>query len=121
MQSACGLKSPENIFVDLYADVPPAQSRAEPTAQAAASSSISLMGHVKEIAIGALAMLSLFMVSMMVRKGGPCRRRSLAGGGAGGAPSLDAVRRQYRRDDEIAGVVGEGRLRWTAWSSMMKR
>ena len=30
-----------------------------------------LSGHVKEIALGALALVSLFMVSMMVRRSGP--------------------------------------------------
>jgi flagellar biosynthesis/type III secretory pathway M-ring protein FliF/YscJ len=106
VQSACGLKSPDNIFVDLYADVPPDANPTDATAQAGAAS-LSVIGHVKEIAIGALAMLSLFMVSMMVRKGAPAPV-ALAGGPAGASAPLDIRETpMFGGDDEIAGVVGE--------------
>jgi flagellar biosynthesis/type III secretory pathway M-ring protein FliF/YscJ len=111
VQSACGLKGDENIFVDLYADVPdqPAVSLAT---SPAGSTTVALTGHIKEIAIGALAMISLFMVSMMVRKNGPTPVSVAAGAGeAGGSGSgLFGGREMpvYAGDDEIAAVVGAG-------------
>jgi flagellar M-ring protein FliF len=107
VKSACGLKSDDNIYIDMYSDVPPAENAADATAQAGVAG-LSVIGHVKEIAIGALAMLSLFMVSMMVRKGAPAPV-ALAGGAVGGAGSLDIRETPvYGGDDEIAAVVGEG-------------
>ena len=57
----------EAITVEPYTDfiVPPRDP------QVASASGITLMlgGHIKEIALGGLALASLFMMSMMVRKG----------------------------------------------------
>jgi flagellar biosynthesis/type III secretory pathway M-ring protein FliF/YscJ len=46
---------------------------ADTTSQPAAATSVplALTGHLKEIVLGALAVVSLFMVSMMVRKATP--------------------------------------------------
>jgi flagellar biosynthesis/type III secretory pathway M-ring protein FliF/YscJ len=55
------------LVVDTYADIVPAAS--DSPVPAASSVSLLLGGHAKEIALGALAVISLFMVSMMVRKG----------------------------------------------------
>lgn len=59
---------PEAITVEPYTDVilPPRDPQL-----ASAGSGITLMlgGHIKEIALGGLALASLFMMSMMVRKG----------------------------------------------------
>jgi flagellar biosynthesis/type III secretory pathway M-ring protein FliF/YscJ len=110
VQSACGLKTPDNIFVDLYTDTP-VQLAAMDTPASGIASSLSIGGHIKEIAIGALATLSLFMVSMMVRKGGPAPVALAGGGMAGGAAgSVLDVRETpiYNSDDEIAAVVGGG-------------
>ena len=109
VESACGLKAEDNIFVDLYADATEQPAATEALASVG-SSALSITGHVKEIAIGALAMLSLFMVSMMVRKGGPAPV-ALAGGPGfgGGAGVLEAHETPiYNGDDEIAAVVGGG-------------
>jgi flagellar biosynthesis/type III secretory pathway M-ring protein FliF/YscJ len=109
VQSACGLKSDENIYVDLYPDTPEPTAISEASATAGASG-LALVGHVKEIAIGALAMLSLFMVSMMVRKGGPSTVGLAAGAAGGEAGGLFQSRETplYAGDDEIAAVVGQG-------------
>jgi flagellar M-ring protein FliF len=110
VQSACGLKADDNIFVDMYSDVP-VQLEAPTATASMAGTSLSITSHVKEIAIGALAMLSLFMVSMMVRKGGPATV-ALAGAGpvglaaAAGGGVLDIRETPIYGGDEIAGIVG---------------
>ena len=68
--------SDEAIIVDTYTDLMPAVSDAASTT--ASGVSMLIGGHMKEIALGALALVSLFMVSMMVRKSGP----AIAGGNA---------------------------------------
>jgi flagellar M-ring protein FliF len=58
-----------NVFYDCLPSGPP-----EAAAQASAATSFPLgaiRGYAKEIALGALAVMSLFMMSMMVRKGSP--------------------------------------------------
>jgi flagellar biosynthesis/type III secretory pathway M-ring protein FliF/YscJ len=61
--------SDDALFVGTYSDVMPP---ALPVAQPAAASPITgtLTKNAKEIGVGALAVVSLFMVSMMVKKGG---------------------------------------------------
>jgi flagellar biosynthesis/type III secretory pathway M-ring protein FliF/YscJ len=80
VKGCCEMVADTNITVDAYPDfVPPA---ADIPTQSVGGVSMMLSGHIKEIALAALAVASLFMVSMMVRKsGGPV----LAGVGAGGA------------------------------------
>jgi flagellar M-ring protein FliF len=77
--------APEKITVEAYTDIVPLA--AETTAPVTSGVSMLVGGHAKEIALGALAVISLFMVSMMVRKGAPTL--AVAGGamlgGAGGA------------------------------------
>jgi flagellar biosynthesis/type III secretory pathway M-ring protein FliF/YscJ len=71
MVSACVSKTPEDkVAVDWYWDaLPSVDLSAQPAA--ATSLPLALTGHLKEIGVGALAVISLFMVSMMVRKGSP--------------------------------------------------
>lgn len=69
--------------------------------QQAASPVPALVGtHAKEIAVGALAFLSLFMVSMMVRKGSPAPIPAVAA--APPEPTIHPV------PSDLAGEVGEG-------------
>jgi len=71
MVTACVSQTPEDkVSLEWYYDAPPA---ADLTSQPAAATSLplALTGHIKEIGVGALAVISLFMVSMMVRKGTP--------------------------------------------------
>jgi flagellar biosynthesis/type III secretory pathway M-ring protein FliF/YscJ len=71
MVLACVSKTPEDkVSVEWYWDgLPSTDVSAQPAA--ATSLPLALTGHMKEIGIGALAVISLFMVSMMVRKGSP--------------------------------------------------
>jgi flagellar biosynthesis/type III secretory pathway M-ring protein FliF/YscJ len=74
VKNSLGLVDDNVITVSLYDDLPP-----DPTAVAMAGVadapagvvSLAVGGHAKEIAVGALAVVSLFMVSMMVRKSAP--------------------------------------------------
>jgi flagellar biosynthesis/type III secretory pathway M-ring protein FliF/YscJ len=107
------LQTPDALVVDTYADIVPAIIEA-PT-QAASGVSMMLGGHMKEIALGALAVISLFMVSSMVRKSGPAAAHANArGGGAvatvGGSP-LDAVLSKVaslKESADEAAEVGSG-------------
>jgi flagellar biosynthesis/type III secretory pathway M-ring protein FliF/YscJ len=67
-----GLKSSNDVSMETYVDPAPALSAGmAATGPSVASVSLLLGGHAKEIALGALAVMSLFMASMMVRKGAP--------------------------------------------------
>lgn len=72
IMKATGLKSEDDVSVDAYWEAVPMLAAAE-TVEKSTAASVGTMvtSHVKEIAIGALAVVSLFMVSMMVRKGTP--------------------------------------------------
>jgi flagellar biosynthesis/type III secretory pathway M-ring protein FliF/YscJ len=72
---AIGIDDPKAVSVMLGPDLPMLMA-VEGSAQARASSGgggvgLSLGGHLREIAVGLLALISLFMVSMMVKKGTP--------------------------------------------------
>jgi len=62
--------SDDALYVGVFSDVPQPDL---PVGQGTSASSVTgaMTGHVKEIGIGGLALVSLFMVSMMVRKAGP--------------------------------------------------
>ena len=63
----------------------------------------AIRSYGREIALGSLAVVSLFMVSMMVRKGGPVAVAVPAGiGGMMPMPVLDA-------SEALAGEVSEGK------------
>jgi flagellar biosynthesis/type III secretory pathway M-ring protein FliF/YscJ len=87
------------VAVSTYDDSPSpllAAATAAPTGTVATS--IGVYG--KEIAIGALALISLFMVSMMVRKGTPAPVIAAAVAGPHETPHLDTLA-------EVAGIVGD--------------
>lgn len=65
-----GLPDDSAIFVSLYNDVIPAGMRNHSQTQPA-TASMALGGHMREIAIGALAVVSLFMLMMIVKKSAP--------------------------------------------------
>jgi len=62
--------SDDALYVGVFSDVPQPDL---PVGQGTSASSVTgaMTGHIKEIGIGGLALVSLFMVSMMVRKAGP--------------------------------------------------
>jgi flagellar biosynthesis/type III secretory pathway M-ring protein FliF/YscJ len=67
----CVSQTPEEkVTVDWYYDYLPAGAASGQVA-VATSVPLALTGHLKEVALGALAVVSLFMVSMMVRKATP--------------------------------------------------
>ena len=66
-----GLASPDKVAFETYADEIPSLTTA-PVASASGPGLSKLVGgHAREIALGTLAMMSLFMASMMVRKAAP--------------------------------------------------
>jgi flagellar biosynthesis/type III secretory pathway M-ring protein FliF/YscJ len=86
------------VTLDWYPDVMPTTGPAPSMASSAVP--LVITDHLKEIAIGALALVSLFMVSNMVRKNAP-------------APALEAlepVRQPHPlpRPDEMIGEAMEG-------------
>lgn len=62
----------DKVSIATYADVAP-ELDVQPATAGSSMSGVSVMvgGHAKEIALGTLAVMSLFMASMMVRKGTP--------------------------------------------------
>ncbi len=62
-----GLQAEKDVSVETYSDPMPTVATA--VAQVSPFSMTTVGGHTKEIALAALAVMSLFMVSMMVRKG----------------------------------------------------
>jgi flagellar biosynthesis/type III secretory pathway M-ring protein FliF/YscJ len=65
------VRTPDDVAVSTYLDVAPADLAMATEVASSSPVSLSISGHAKEIAVGALAVISLFMVSMMVRKGSP--------------------------------------------------
>lgn len=93
-----GLVAKEDVSVETYADPAPVLV-ASPQA---ASMPVTLMlgGHAREIALGGLALLSLFVVLMMVRNSSPAPLVAAA------API--AVAKNLDADELVAGSAGEG-------------
>ena len=108
VQTAAGLDAVEKVSMGLYTDLIPAQPLgAAAPAQAAAFSAATLTSladtHSREIMLGGLAVVSLFMVSMMVRRGAPAVVPVTGGATPALAmPVLDA-------SEQLAGEVSEGK------------
>lgn len=81
-----GLQSEKDVSVETYTDPTPIVATA--AAQVSPLSMSSIGGHSKEIALGGLAVMSLFMVSMMVRKGLVVPAVAMAAPVAGPTPTL---------------------------------
>lgn len=112
VMSAVGLASADAVMMALYTDlIPPEAAGAGAAAAASApagglsTASITAMAsnHSRELLLGGLAVASLLMVSMMVRKGSPAPV-ALAGATAPQIPMpvLDA-------SEQLAGEVSEGK------------
>jgi flagellar biosynthesis/type III secretory pathway M-ring protein FliF/YscJ len=88
---AIGIKSADDLVVDMYVDAPPEMTPAPAATPSAALSAIT--AHAKEISVGLLAVVSLFMMAMMVRKTGGMTTVMTSAGpmtipiGDGGQPS----------------------------------
>jgi len=99
-----GLASPNDVSITTYVDPAPVLSPgAAGATQSAGSIPLMLGGHAKEIALGVLALMSLFMASMMVRKGAPVAVPLAAKPPAPAGPP--AV---LEAGEPLAGEAGEG-------------
>ena len=131
---ACLALAPDgHVEIDDYPDAAPELAAAPVAASSASAVSLMVGGHAKEIALGALALMSLFMASMMVRKGaaspvpapavappqptGPApvlpAGEPLAGEAASGDPMLDGMElnedavRAQQMVDQVSTMVHE--------------
>jgi len=95
-----GIK-PTDVSVEVYADSLPLATVAPPVT-AASTVTLALTGHVKEIVLGALALVSLFMVSTMVKKTGPVMPLPVAAAPA--APPRNVL----GGAEVVAGEAGDG-------------
>jgi flagellar biosynthesis/type III secretory pathway M-ring protein FliF/YscJ len=98
VKKCTGLKGDEDVAVETYMDVSPMYAMA--VEENASPVTVSVRGHAKEIAIGALAVMSLFMVMMMVRKSVPAPVVV--------APPEPVEPQKLDAGEELAGEVGEG-------------
>lgn len=101
IKKCTGLKEDADVSVATYADVTPDLAlAAEQTAAVSSPMTLMLGGHIKEIGVGVLAVLSLFMVMMMVRKGAPVPVMA-------NAPE-PVLPQMLSAAEHLAGEVGEG-------------
>ena len=70
VMAALNMSKPEDIFVEAYIDTPVAVGPAADTL-ATGGVATTITGYGKEIAVGGLAVLSLLMVSLIVKKSAP--------------------------------------------------
>jgi len=105
---AAGLTSPELVAISAYVDpAPPTSLQLSGAAAPAGTGIVSVLvgGHAKEIALGALALMSLFMASMMVRKGQPSPVAAVPLAPQASFPGPPAV---LLAGEPIAGEAGSG-------------
>lgn len=107
-RAALGAVAESDIVVDMYTDLMPAVG----SSPAAAGTSISLLltSHLKEIALGVLALVSLFMVTNMVKKGTPAAAMAMDSEMSAEAdfPRKPKVPVVLDASEEPIGEVGEG-------------
>jgi flagellar biosynthesis/type III secretory pathway M-ring protein FliF/YscJ len=107
VKAVVGLDNEQAVIVSMYTEVGPQMAGLGMGAGAAAGFSTASVAaaagaHSREILLGGLAVVSLFMVSMMVRKGNPLPAVASATMPAMPMPVLDAA-------ESLAGEVGEGK------------
>lgn len=99
VQNCVGMKSEESISVDTYFDgAAPLLAATEAGLPSGMGSLVG--GHLREIAVGVLALISLFMISMMVRRSSP-------------APAITAHAEpietpQLKASETVAGIASDG-------------
>lgn len=93
VKSCTGLKSPDELAVDAYYDLPlaPAGGALAPQLASTGALPFGLGAYAKQVALGGLALVSLFMVSMMVRKGSPAAPVIAVAAAASASPALLAA------------------------------
>lgn len=107
------IKDPQGVTVAAYEDLVPLGP--DPANQPVVASAVSVVlgGHVKEIALGGLALASLFMMTMFVRKGTPAPVAVAAPAAPGSAAATAAAAPGANRLDlgeALAGEVAGGNL-----------
>jgi flagellar biosynthesis/type III secretory pathway M-ring protein FliF/YscJ len=107
VKSCTAIATVDGITVEPYTDLVPLVAQVP---QAAAASSVSLLlgGHVKEIALSGLAMASLFMMSMIVRRGAPAGA-AVSAPFVAASPRMAAAAASLGSGEAFAGEVSEGR------------
>jgi flagellar M-ring protein FliF len=101
VKMSTGLDRDELVAVDTYTDVMTAMAPSIPGSSNAMSMSSIMGSHGKEVVLGALALISLFMAMMMVRKGSPAPA-GLALAEPRPAPKLPT-------GEDLAGQAAEGK------------
>ena len=106
VQKCAGVAADDDVSVSAYSDEMPQTIAGAPTAaQPTTAAAMTLVtGHIKEVGIGVLAIISLFMVSMMVRKSGAPVPVAVAASAA----RDDNETQTLEAGDAIIGQVGEG-------------
>jgi flagellar biosynthesis/type III secretory pathway M-ring protein FliF/YscJ len=102
IQDAVGMQSDANLTVDMYYDTTIPLLAATDQAQSSGGVGRMVNGYAREIAVGALALISLFMVSMIVKKGSPAPAVTVTP-----EPELPP---HLEAGEQIAGVVGDGKI-----------
>ena len=82
VKNAIGVKADGDISMGMFLDTAPAVAMAPSTPTTSLPVAL-LTSHTKEIALGVLAVVSLFMMSSMVRKSAPAPSVVMAGAGGG--------------------------------------
>jgi flagellar biosynthesis/type III secretory pathway M-ring protein FliF/YscJ len=109
VKNVVGLKNEDDLSVESYADLPDDVAMAvSPSAPSETLSSVS--SHAKEIAVAALAIVSLFLMTSMVRKSTPTPilLPSFAGGAGimGNGPVVASDGNVLGSGEALAGEVG---------------
>ena len=109
VESATGLKDESAIAVSMYTDLDLPSASGDTASAGLASLPVSVGFGAKDIAVGALAVISLFMVSMMVRKSAPqpLLQPAGVGGGIGVGESNGQTLSQIMIASNVAGEVRE--------------
>lgn len=105
VRASTGMDEKAPVSVAHFDDIIPLAPLAPPQA-ATASIPLVLGSHSKEIALGGLALVSLFMVSMFVRRSAPTVLPAAAGGAGG---TGDGGPRQLATGEALAGEAGDGK------------
>jgi flagellar biosynthesis/type III secretory pathway M-ring protein FliF/YscJ len=108
VKNIIGLKSDADLSVDSYADVPVDLAMATgPSTPAATLTTVS--GHAREIGVAVLAVVSLLMMAMMVRKSTPPPLvMPSVGQGTAAAAAARAEMNSLGSGESVAGEVGAG-------------
>lgn len=96
----CDIADESAVYVSMYNDIVPMLAAAVTEVPEPSPVTATITGHVKEIAVGALAVISLFMLMMMVRKGSSTPL-VVPAGEVQIPQNLDTM-------GELAGIVGDG-------------